>query len=297
MPLARDVARSLIEAGFTLHHCDQQDLLYRLGGACLMPIPGEAGHRGIAVSWTTHNLLLLDWDRYGIYSRTLQLMNAALGGVLHGFGYRVQELGTGGAWLVSSRRDRRRERDDDGARDGHPDHRPLLTQATATRSTVSSAFQRRWQCWPWRAWPRTSRTGMRTRSSGRTARAESPPGWNPRRSTGWSMQSSMVVLYAARHRLPAPPLARWLLGLGIAATLTANMAQGWSHGPVGAAVAAWPAVSLVGSYELLVWLIRTAGALERGPPPEANSNSAVLPGSPAPCPPLGRRQAAQPERA
>jgi hypothetical protein len=78
--------------------------------------------------------------------------------------------------------------------------------------------------------------------------------------------SSMVILYAARHRAPVVPwLGRWLLGLGIAATLTANMAQGWSHGPVGAVVAAWPAVSLVGSYELLVWLIRTAGALEREP--------------------------------
>ena len=52
--------------------------------------------------------------------------------------------------------------------------------------------------------------------------------------------SSMVVLYAARHRVPIPSLARWLLGLGIAATLTANMAQGWSHGLVGAVVAAWP---------------------------------------------------------
>ena len=77
--------------------------------------------------------------------------------------------------------------------------------------------------------------------------------------------SSMVILYAARHRIPVPPLARWLLGLGIAATLTANMAQGWSHGPIGAVVAAWPAVSLVGSYELLVWLIRTSGAPEREP--------------------------------
>jgi Protein of unknown function (DUF2637) len=78
--------------------------------------------------------------------------------------------------------------------------------------------------------------------------------------------SSMVVLYAARHRIPAPSLARWLLGLGIAATLTANMAQGWSHGLVGAVVAAWPAVSLVGSYELLVWLIRTSGTAEHRPP-------------------------------
>ena len=104
--------------------------------------------------------------------------------------------------------------------------------------------------------------------SGVTARLE------PATIDGLVYASSMVVLYAARHRLPVPPLARWLLGLGIAATLTANMAQGWSHGPVGAAVAAWPAVSLVGSYELLVWLIRTAGALERGPSPEADSTSA-----------------------
>jgi hypothetical protein len=98
--------------------------------------------------------------------------------------------------------------------------------------------------------------------SGITARLE------PATIDGLVYASSMVVLYAARHGLPVPSLARWLLGLGIAATLTANMAQGWSHGPVGAVVAAWPAVSLVGSYELLVWLIRTAGALEQGPPTE-----------------------------
>jgi hypothetical protein len=95
--------------------------------------------------------------------------------------------------------------------------------------------------------------------SGITARLE------PATIDGLVYASSMVILYAARHRAPVPRLARWLLGLGIAATLTANMAQGWSHGPVGAVVAAWPAPSLVGSYELLVWLIRTARALERQP--------------------------------
>ncbi len=62
--------------------------------------------------------------------------------------------------------------------------------------------------------------------------------------------SSMVVLSGARHRVPVPSLGRGLLTLGIAAALTANMAQGWSDGLVGAVVAAWPAVSLVGSYEL-----------------------------------------------
>jgi hypothetical protein len=90
--------------------------------------------------------------------------------------------------------------------------------------------------------------------TGTTARLE------PATIDGLVYCSSMVILYAARHHLRAPGLARWLLALGIAATLAANLAHGWSHGPVGAAVAAWPAASLVGSYELLLWLIRTASA-------------------------------------
>jgi hypothetical protein len=95
--------------------------------------------------------------------------------------------------------------------------------------------------------------------SGITARLE------PATIDGLVYASSMVILHAARHRIPAPTLARWLLGLGIAATLTANMAQGWSHGPIGAVVAAWPAASLAGSYELLVWLIATSATPERQP--------------------------------
>ena len=106
---------------------------------------------------------------------------------------------------------------------------------------------------------------------GITARLE------PATIDGLVYASSMVILYAARHRVPVPALARWLLGLGIAATLTANMAQGWSHGPIGAVVAAWPAASLVGSYELLVWLIRTSGAMERQPSAEHRcGNTACL---------------------
>ena len=103
--------------------------------------------------------------------------------------------------------------------------------------------------------------------SGITARLE------PATIDGLVYASSMVILYAARHRVPVPSLARWLLGLGIAATLTANMAQGWSHCPVGAMVAAWPPASLVGVYELLVWLIRTSAALEHEPPAEHRCES------------------------
>lgn len=73
--------------------------------------------------------------------------------------------------------------------------------------------------------------------------------------------ASMVMLTAARQRVSVPPLARVLLGLGIVATLAANVMHGAGSGPVGAVVAAWPAVALVGSYELLMWVVRTG----RGP--------------------------------
>ncbi|MQA82671.1 MAG: DUF2637 domain-containing protein [Streptosporangiales bacterium] len=91
--------------------------------------------------------------------------------------------------------------------------------------------------------------------------------------------SSMVLLHAARRNVPVPNLARWLLGLGIVATLAANAAHGIGSGPVGAVVAAWPAVALVGSYELLMLIIRSTGPISADVPspecvpqpvPEAN---------------------------
>ncbi len=105
-PLTRDIARSLTEAGLTVHHCAPHDLLYRLGGVCLLAVPAESGtcNGGITVSWTVHNLLLLDWDRYGTYTSTQQAMNTALGGVLRAFGYPITPFGSGGAWLVTGRR-------------------------------------------------------------------------------------------------------------------------------------------------------------------------------------------------
>jgi len=105
-PLARDIARSLTEAGLTVHHCAQHDPLYRLGGVCVLAVPAESGtgHGGIAVSWAVHDLLLLDWDRYRTYTATQQAMNTVLGGVLRAFGYPVTPFGSGGAWLVTGRR-------------------------------------------------------------------------------------------------------------------------------------------------------------------------------------------------
>ncbi len=50
-PLARDLARSLTEAGFTLHHCMRHDPLYRLGGVCLLPVTARHDDGNCAESW------------------------------------------------------------------------------------------------------------------------------------------------------------------------------------------------------------------------------------------------------
>jgi hypothetical protein len=68
--------------------------------------------------------------------------------------------------------------------------------------------------------------------------------------------ASMVVLDASRRGQPVPRLAAWSLGTGIVATIGANLAHGVGHGPAGALVSAWPALALVGSFELLMMLIR-----------------------------------------
>jgi hypothetical protein len=93
-------------------------------------------------------------------------------------------------------------------------------------------------------------------------RAHAEAGWTallvPLTVDGLIYASSMVMLDCARQKVPVPALARWLLGLAITATLAANFAHGLGHGLMGAAVAAWPAVALVGSYELLMMIIRSA---------------------------------------
>ena len=74
------------------------------------------------------------------------------------------------------------------------------------------------------------------------------------------------------------------------ATVGANLAHGMGHGPVRALVSAWPALALVGSFELLMMLIRTgrgtpAGDSGSGPryqaaPPLAQDASLELPVAP-----------------
>jgi hypothetical protein len=65
------------------------------------------------------------------------------------------------------------------------------------------------------------------------ARAHGEAGWTAWLVTlpmdGLIYSSSMVMLDPARRKAPVPALARWLLGLGIAATLTANVAHAWAR--------------------------------------------------------------------
>jgi Protein of unknown function (DUF2637) len=95
-------------------------------------------------------------------------------------------------------------------------------------------------------------------------RVHGESGWTgrliPLTVDGLIYASSMVMLDSARRGVRVPALARWLLGLGIVATLAANVAHGLGHGIIGAVVGAWPAVALVGSYELLMMIIRGAPA-------------------------------------
>jgi hypothetical protein len=70
----------------------------------------------------------------------------------------------------------------------------------------------------------------------------------------------MVLLDSARRDITAPGLARWLLGVGIVVTLGVNVTAGLHHGAMGAVVSAWPALALVGSYELLMSMIRREAA-------------------------------------
>lgn len=57
---------------------------------------------------------------------------------------------------------------------------------------------------------------------------------------------SMVMPDSARRKVLVLALARWLLGLRIAATLAGNMTHSPGHGVMGAAATTRPAVSLIG---------------------------------------------------
>jgi hypothetical protein len=89
---------------------------------------------------------------------------------------------------------------------------------------------------------------------------------------GLILAASMVILDTNQRRRDVPALAKWGLGRGIVATIGANVVHGLSHGTIGALVSAWPAVALVGSFELLMMLTRSAASPTRATVPPRPGN-------------------------
>src|SRR6185437_9408810 len=110
--LARRIGRSLVEVGLSLHRCEQHDPMYRLGGVCLQSVEAQPGKNpeGIVVTWTTHDVLLLDEKRWASYFVMHQVMNATLGTILKALGYDAQPHGSGGAWIIAIDQDGASER-------------------------------------------------------------------------------------------------------------------------------------------------------------------------------------------
>lgn len=75
---------------------------------CLLPVEaGNApdGSAGVVVTWMTHNLLSLDWDRWNEHHGVQVAMNDALAQVLETLEFQVSAFGAGGAWVVTGRRE------------------------------------------------------------------------------------------------------------------------------------------------------------------------------------------------
>ena len=92
--------------------------------------------------------------------------------------------------------------------------------------------------------------------AGRTGR----PG--PLTMDGLIYVTSIVMLDSARAESTGSCPSEVAAGTG---ALEANVAHGLGDGLAGATVAAWPTVALVGSYELLMMIIRSAA----GPPEQS----------------------------
>jgi hypothetical protein len=87
--------------------------------------------------------------------------------------------------------------------------------------------------------------------------------------------ASMVVVDSARRHVPAGALAWATLAAGIVATITVNLLSGIEYGVIGAIIAAWPAAAFVGTYELLMVLIRRSASHKSDP----DQNDAAPPSS------------------
>jgi hypothetical protein len=93
---------------------------------------------------------------------------------------------------------------------------------------------------------------------------------------GLILAASFVHLDEARLGRTAPLFARFLLWLGVTATVAANIAYGLQGGAYDAIVSAWPAVSFLSAAELLMYLLRVS-RVRQAPAPRSAAIPPVVP--------------------
>jgi ribosomal protein S18 acetylase RimI-like enzyme len=81
---------------------------------------------------------------------------------------------------------------------------------------------------------------------------------------GLILAASLVLLHEARNGRDAPRLVRFMLWLGIGATIGANIPFRAGYGVLGAVISAWPAVALIGSVEIAMQQVRRVRAPRAG---------------------------------
>jgi hypothetical protein len=81
--------------------------------------------------------------------------------------------------------------------------------------------------------------------------------------------ASLVMLRAARAGLGTPWLARFMLGLAVAATLACNIGYGLPYGLPGALISGWPAVAFIGCAEMAIGMVRRTRQADPGTVPSS----------------------------
>ena len=80
---------------------------------------------------------------------------------------------------------------------------------------------------------------------------------------GQSGTAARLLPLSVDGLIVAASLARWMLALGVGATIAGNVLYGVSFGPLGAIVSAWPAVAFIGAAEMALGLVRAARRTSR----------------------------------
>ena len=82
-------------------------------------------------------------------------------------------------------------------------------------------------------------------------------GMQPLSVEGLIASATLVIWYAARYKVPRPPVGAYLvLAAGVGQTVLMNLGADYRWPWLGPEISVWPAVAFVAAYEMAVWLVR-----------------------------------------